>query len=139
MRRRYDDDDAFDENGVLKDGHRIRVPLMMMDSVQQAVAADTTTLVVDAYGGTTHLSCPGPRYLRPAPVHTADAARQVTLAHMRDEAYRDFVEAATNAWRGTDNDREVARVHDSGDPVRDAYLDQLADLTTSWSRNSGRR
>src|SRR5262249_50506383 len=34
-----DDDDAF-ENGVLKDGYGMRVPLTMMDSMQKAVAAD---------------------------------------------------------------------------------------------------
>jgi hypothetical protein len=32
------------------------------------------------------------------------------------------------------NDREVARVHNAGDPLRDAYLDGVADLTTAWAR-----
>ena len=29
----YDDDEAFDENGVLRDGARHRVPLQMRDSL----------------------------------------------------------------------------------------------------------
>jgi len=32
------------------------------------------------------------------------------------------------------NDREVARIHNTGDARTDAYLDQLHDLTTAWSR-----
>jgi hypothetical protein len=32
-------DDEFDENGVVRDGRRIRVPMMMMDSLQRSVAA----------------------------------------------------------------------------------------------------
>src|SRR5262245_49733895 len=37
-RNRDDEDDAFDENGVVKDGRSLRVPLTMMDSMQRAVA-----------------------------------------------------------------------------------------------------
>jgi hypothetical protein len=33
-----DDDDAFDENGILRDGARWRVPMRMMDSFQRDVA-----------------------------------------------------------------------------------------------------
>ena len=29
---RHVTDDDFDENGILKDGHRMRVPMMMMDA-----------------------------------------------------------------------------------------------------------
>jgi hypothetical protein len=32
-------DDEFDENGVVRDGRRIRVPMMMMDSLQRSIAA----------------------------------------------------------------------------------------------------
>ena len=40
-RRRYaDDDDAFD-NGVLRDGHSTRLPLMMRDSLQDDIARST--------------------------------------------------------------------------------------------------
>jgi hypothetical protein len=41
-RRRYaDEDDAFDERGVLRDGHSTRLPLMMRDSLQDDIARST--------------------------------------------------------------------------------------------------
>jgi hypothetical protein len=42
-RRRYaDEDDAFDERGVLRDGHSTRLPLMMRDSLQDDIARHAT-------------------------------------------------------------------------------------------------
>ena len=41
------------------------------------------------------------------------------------------VTEASNLWK---TGREVARLHDTGDPVRDAYLDYVADLTSAWQR-----
>lgn len=39
-----DDEDAFDENGVLKDGHSYRVPMRMLDNLQRAVHDHATGL-----------------------------------------------------------------------------------------------
>lgn len=52
MRHDQDDDDAFDKNGILKDGRRYRIPLRMMDSLQRAVhdhaAARREVRILDA-------------------------------------------------------------------------------------------
>jgi hypothetical protein len=48
-RQRHDDDDAFDERGILKDGRSYRVPLRMMDSMQRDVARHAAR-ITDAMG-----------------------------------------------------------------------------------------
>jgi hypothetical protein len=101
-----DDDDLFDENGILKDGRALRVSMMMdsMSPLQRAIATDpemrcardaiTTdapAVVTDAFGDSgLALHKPGSRYLS-AGHGTVDHALQTTLRVMRDEAYRDGV------------------------------------------------
>ena len=63
----------------------------------------------------------------------------MTREHLRREAYADAVTEASNAWKGNTNDHEVARIHNTGDPVADAWLDQKYDLENSWHRGSGKR
>jgi hypothetical protein len=128
-----------DDDDVLRDGQRIVVPLNMRDGmspVQRAVAAEATArcvTVVDGLGRPAGHR-PGACYLRTVP-HTADHAVAVTREHLRREAYADAVTEASNAWKSSDiGGREVPRLHDTGDAVRDAYLDSVADLTTAWSR-----
>jgi hypothetical protein len=128
-----------DDDDVLRDGQTLRVPLMMRDGMsplQRPVAEDKAArgvTVVDGLGRPAGHR-PGACYLRTVP-HTVDHAVAVTREHLRREAYADAVTEASNAWKSNDiNDREVARVHDTGDAVRDAYLDSVADLTTAWSR-----
>ena len=67
-KRHHDaDDDLFDERGLLRDGGRIRVPMMMRDSddglttLQRSVRDATAPLrVVDAFGNSgLALSRPG--------------------------------------------------------------------------------
>jgi hypothetical protein len=99
------------------------------DSVKDNSAAP---LVVDSYGQAAGYR-PGPCYAKPAAAGTADAAVQVTARAMRDEARRDAVVDASSAWRGNAGDREVARVHDTKDELANAWLDQVADLTSAWS------
>ena len=91
--------------------------------------------VVDAFGNSgLALHRPGSRYLV-AGAGTADHAKQMMADHMRREARDQYVADLQDAWKGNNkNDREVARLHDTGDPVRDAYLDQVADLTSAWQR-----
>jgi hypothetical protein len=138
----YDDDNNLDENGLLKDGRSVRVPMMMRDSadgltdLQRSVRDHfAPARVVDAFGDSgLALHKPGPRYLT-AGAGTVDHAVQAARAYNRAEAYRVSVQEMCDAWRSPNvSDREVARVHDTGDAVRDAYLDSVADLTTSWSR-----
>jgi hypothetical protein len=116
-----DDDDAFDRNGVLKDGRSFRVPLYMADSLtplQRSVAADSAARghdkifdsmradadrvrIVDAFGGTDGLHRPGARYPRSGVrIVTVDHARQATLASMRSQAHALRDAEATYAWRG---------------------------------------
>jgi hypothetical protein len=130
-----------DDDDILRDGERVSVPLMLRDGLsemQKAVAEDAATrhtLVVDGLGGTARLHQPGPRYARPAPEHSVDHAAQLTRDHMRAEAYAAAVQQMCDAWRGPNvSERECQRIHDTGNPLADAYLDQLHDLQNSWSR-----
>ena len=132
-----------DDDDVLRDGQRIVVPLNMRDSMspmQRAVAEDKAArgvTVVDGLGRTAGHR-PGACYLRTVP-HTVDHAVAVTQEHLRSEAYADSIRELCDAWKGNTNDREVARVHDTGDPVADAWLDQKYDLENSWHHGSGKR
>jgi hypothetical protein len=103
--------------GALKDGRSVRVSMMMRDAVpppsrgaivmydvppqRDALVIKTSLplMVVDAFGGTEGLNRTGARYLV-AGHRTVDHAVQVTLAAMRDEAYKAYDEEAQNAWRG---------------------------------------
>ena len=143
MPKRYAgyDDDALDENGLLKDGRSVRISMMMRDSadgltdLQRSVRDHfAPARVVDAFGDAgAGLHRPGSRYLV-AGAGTVDHAKQVMADHMRREARDQYIADLQNAWKNGTNDREVARVHDTGDAVRDSYLDQVHDLTTAWSR-----
>jgi hypothetical protein len=73
---RHIDDDAFDEDGLLKDGHSVRVPLMLKDALH------------DGLGG-----APG---RKPGFAFTRDSASRGRVA----AAYEDYEEAQQNAWRG---------------------------------------
>src|SRR5262249_7298763 len=134
--------DPFDERGLLKDKRSVRVPMMMRDSAdgltdcQRSVRDEfAPARVVDAFGDAgAGLHRPGSRYLV-AGAETVDHAKQVMADHMRREARDQYIADLQGAWKSNNtNDREVARVHDTGDAVRDAYLDSVADLTTAWSR-----
>ena len=89
--RHFDDDD---DRRVLKDGEKLVVNMMMMDSVQRAVAAAFDGSVFDA---SRHR--PGWR--------TGDAVQQ----EARDKAYDEMVERTSNAWKSPqriERDREAA-------------------------------
>ena len=109
-----------------------------MRRMRDAIAADDPrTMVVDGLGNPAGQR-PGACYLRTIP-HTVDHAVQVTADVMRREARDDYIRELTDAWRGDHNHREVPRKHFTGDATRDAFLDQVDDLQTAWSRGSGRR
>jgi hypothetical protein len=125
----------------------VRIPMMMRDSadgltdLQRSVRDHfAPARVVDAFGDSgLALHKPGPRYLT-AGAGTVDHAVQAARAYNRAEAYRASVQEMCDAWRGPNvSDREVARKHDTGNPIADAWLDQLDDLQNSWARGSGRR
>ena len=141
-----DDDDLFDERGFLKDKHSVRVPMMMRDSadgltdLQRSVRDATAPLrVVDAFGNSgLALNKPGARYLS-AGEHTVDHAALVMHDHLRREARDQYIADLQDAWKGNNTDREIARIHNTGDARTDAYLDQKYDLENSWHRGSGKR
>jgi hypothetical protein len=142
-KRQYDtDDDLIDERGVLRDGRRIRVPMMARDSadgltdLQRSVRDATAPLrVVDAFGNSgLALNRPGARYLT-AGTRTTDHAALVMRDHLRREACDQCIAELQNAWKSTGtDDREVARVHHTSDARLDAYMDQKLDLETAWQR-----
>lgn len=125
-RNSYDDpfDDAFDANGILRDGKTMTVGMLMRDSMtplRRAVAEEAAR----GYG-----LINAARH-QPGPCFCTDQVANGARA----QAYQDAKRELEGAWKKNSmSDREVARVHDTGDPVRDAYLDQVYDLTTAWSR-----
>jgi hypothetical protein len=143
-----DDDGSgpFDSRtGLLKDGRSVRVSMMMRDAVpplspcaivmydvppqRDALVINTSSppMVVDAFGGTEGLNRPGARYLA-AGHRTADHAVMITLAAMREEAYKAYDEEAQNAWRGNaPTDAAPTR-----DTVEAAYADYDREMSEAW-------
>jgi len=99
-RRPVDDDDAFDERGVLRDGCRSRTPMWAMDSLQKAVAAGAGRVAstyeeeeeADAMTTDAQLAMHRPGYR--TSTHVSDDAAV--------EAYRQYVADQANAWRKRD-------------------------------------
>jgi hypothetical protein len=152
MKHPHDDED-FDERGVLRDGRRVRVPLMMMDSLQRAIhdqydhltitdvadaiETDNHVTVVDAFGGLA-LHQPGYRYLN-AGHRSTDHAVQVTRDAMRSEARADYVRTTCDAWK-PGFDREITVAPITGDARTDAYLARKEHDANAWRgpSNSGK-
>src|SRR4051794_12680224 len=60
--------------------------------------------------------------------------------HQCREARDQYIAELCDSWKSTGTyEREVARVHDTGDARTDAYLDRKYDLENSWHRGSGKR
>lgn len=94
----YDDDSPIDEKGILKDGRRVRVPLMMRDSanpVQRSIAS-----YVDA--------------------------RRTAAPAIRD-AYEQYDEYITNAWRGGTAQKQTDAMPSPHDVRLAKLTNQLAD------------
>src|SRR5262245_24185850 len=121
----YDDESPFGPDGLLKDGRRWRVPMMMRDSmsdVQRSVMEDKMSRFNDSAAR----HGPGPVYdaagLERKARAYADSVRELT------EAWRNAPPSVSDAWKMNNmSNREVARLHDTGDAKRDAYLDQKYD------------
>ena len=130
-RRHHADKDELEDNDILRDGERLRVPMRMMDSMQKEIAHDhPQPLVVDALGETgLALHRPGARYLL-APTHTTDAAVQATLRVMRDEAYQQHNVEQSRRW--ANSDREIVVKLITGDARTDAYLAREEHDSNAW-------
>jgi hypothetical protein len=96
MRRiNADDDDDFDEEGILKDGRSLRVPLTMADSWQRDMVRSLSR-VTDASGNAGAFHRPGFRVV--------DAA----ASDAKETAYAEYDSRVANAWRDADNDRGIS-------------------------------
>jgi hypothetical protein len=136
MTRKLDRDGRpIEDDDVLRDGETVRVPMILRDG-STVDLEDWQRDVIYAHrlglDDGLDLHRPGPRYC------TDEAGLDANA-----KAYADGVREMCDAWKtparppagpGNANDREVARMHDTGDAVRDAYLDSIADLTSAWSR-----
>jgi hypothetical protein len=121
-------DDAFDENGLLRDGHSSRVRMTMRDS------ADERVTIVDALGcGGFALHRPGARYAAQAGATDAGAGSTAADADPKDpriEAYQQHDNAEARRWQG--DGREVPVRQSTGDARQDAYLDRDESDANAW-------
>ena len=121
-----EDEDAFDERGLLKDGRTSRRSLMMKDRMSDV--RHQSGPVCDAAG-----------LERKAQAY-AEMCDDLQNAWRRPSVAADHAITEANAWKPNNiNDREVGRVHNTGDAKLDAYLDNVEDLKTAWARGRGRR
>jgi hypothetical protein len=138
--RRYKDDS--DEHGILKDGHRFRVPVKLADSAAFP-RPQRRTFVTAADGGTMNLHKPG--YRIAVGGHAGDQALRDSVAEESERARDRYIHDITNAWKrrdewpeqADDDDAEtearsgaarnalLSRGHDPDDI--DAWLDDLDD------------
>ena len=146
----WEEKDAFEPNGLLKDGYSLRVPLYMkdgspvddgfsramVDSYKRGRIDDTLVIdasappmIVDAFGGTEGLCRPGARYLA-AGHRTADHAVMTTLGAMRDEAYQAYHLEAQSAWRGN----ALTDAAPTLDTVEAAYADYDRQMSDAWRK-----
>jgi hypothetical protein len=86
----YDDDEAFDEKGVLRDGARHRVPLQMRDSLAPMITDGTT----DPLG----LHRPGWRIATGG--SESDVLFRDSQRKLIEEAHAEYLDRLTNAWKG---------------------------------------
>jgi hypothetical protein len=132
--RYEDDEDDFDENGVLKDGRTFRTPMRMMDSMQRAVVkhfqpSKGPVRVTDQFGAAgLGLNRPGYRHLGGGNV--GDRWLRDGEARERADAYADWEHRQTNAWRdqGADageNDERDPRISDSAAAAYGAYDNEI--------------
>jgi hypothetical protein len=140
IRRRHDDDDMFDEKGVLRDGCRYRVPMYALDTVQREMQRQFGPLRFSDVDGQLHE--PNPVRHQPGFVRCDTAARDAKEAAYREVAERDcnawrapapHRETAQNRWDGSD--REIPVAHITGDARTDAYLARAQYDENAWRSN----
>jgi hypothetical protein len=158
MTKRFYDDDN-DTDTILRDGQRLRVPLMMRDGItpnpalsarQRAIAASRQRdaqqdhmTVVDALGRSDqlHLRRLGARYFA-ADGSRVEHATQQTLRAMRGQMYDDIKEEVSNRWRTPSQPPSAYPVDAKSDamPVTDsreaAYEAHDAWLRDAWRYQS---
>src|SRR5262245_37031319 len=144
MARKFEVFDRFGnpvDDDIVPDGGRVRVSMMARDGLsplQRAIAEDKAARVAFDDSAARHQLGPVVLTDQAGRDRKAEAYRQMCdelVNGWRRPSAEPAVTAASNLWKTNNmNDREVARLHDTGDPVRDAYLDYVADLTSAWQR-----
>jgi hypothetical protein len=94
--QRLDDDDAFDERGVLRDGKRWTVPMSFMDSMQRSVAQHFAKVTMQDHRLDLHDGHGGLVGFRPGWAVPTD--NQLFDSNKR-ELYRQYDEAAEQAYK----------------------------------------
>jgi hypothetical protein len=136
---RHNDDDAFDRNGIPKDGRIFKCEAKMLDAMQRdiakhfrpAPAKDSVAFprprqrpfVVDAQGGTAGLHRPGFRLA--AGGNMGDRALRDSERQQVEDAYAVYDQALTNSWKRRDPmvaDRGEVEVEARAAAIRNALL-----------------
>jgi hypothetical protein len=134
------DDDAIGPDGLLKDGHRMRVPMQFRDSAGRVIVDEDDAMRADpnrVYDSTGALVA-----ARPGFVGTADAEK------IRRDAYETSKRELTDAWKQpvappVSAAPRTAAPHDRRQPIsladaqaiRDAaYREMCDELTNAWRR-----
>jgi hypothetical protein len=124
------------DDGIVPDGCGVRTSIMLLDSVQRAVAADADLQITDAFGA--------PAGQRPGYVfdHRLTEAQEA-----RDAAYDASVKRLEDAWRSpsattTTTTANVERLRDASERTLDAsdaaalrdqaYEDKVKRLADAW-------
>jgi hypothetical protein len=140
-------DNPFDEHGVLRDGHRFRVPTRMLDGYQHDVAQhfqkrgrprfqDSTafprrgsrTFVTAADGGTMNLHKPGFRLADGG--SGGDAALRDAVAEESELARGRYLHELASAWKRYDSmpaETDDAETEARAGSIRNALLSRGAD------------
>lgn len=136
---RHDDDEPFDERGILKDGRSARVPMMMRDAMsplQRAVAQHRLAMQLhDGHGGPVGHK---PGYAFSTDASQNDAKEQAYAAY--DAELRDAYKHP-KGWRGdldaSDEARDALAVMDERER---AYRERDEADANAWRgpRNSGK-
>jgi hypothetical protein len=116
MPKHQDNEDDFDEQGLLRDGRTYRVPLRMMDGVSRAIAdhIKQTVDITDHFGDASlGLHRPGFRKLDGG--NEGDAILRKAEMRDRAEAYQDYERDAESGWKtdawGAQNAGDVCTIN----------------------------
>jgi hypothetical protein len=136
------EDEAFDENGVLRDGKSFRVDVRLCDAMQRDVAKHAQSIkpqhLTDAYGDAgLSLNRPGFRQLAGGAPKTQ--AAWDALNHATEQAYELDRHFKQNAWRDAildvSDDDEVYEAAQEA-KASDCYQDYATEISQEWRRGN---
>lgn len=139
---RHNTDDAFDENGLLRDGARYRVPMQMRDARDQRTGrkhkydprgrlietseweeeTDDAMVLHDGFG----------RPVGHRPGHAVPISD--TMRDAKAKAYADYTRDLTNAWRDQPTGARQGENDSVADAKAKAYADYDRELCEAWRK-----